>query len=76
MEHWQSCLNPDASHDTVFDEDNGDSAVSTDGAERACRPMPVFFRACQGHSCFAHSIERMYSPCESGMARCHGHLLR
>eukprot|EP00959_Pyramimonas_sp_CCMP1952_P228681 4781136-Pyramimonas_sp.AAC.1 len=37
--------------------------------------MPVFFRACQGHSYSAHSIERTYAPCEFGMARCRGHLL-
>eukprot|EP00959_Pyramimonas_sp_CCMP1952_P313548 6563003-Pyramimonas_sp.AAC.1 len=24
MEHWRSFLNPDASHDTVVDEENGD----------------------------------------------------
>eukprot|EP00959_Pyramimonas_sp_CCMP1952_P277293 5797123-Pyramimonas_sp.AAC.1 len=51
MEHWQSFLSPDASHDTVADEENGDIVISTDRAERASRPMPVFFGACQGHSC-------------------------
>eukprot|EP00959_Pyramimonas_sp_CCMP1952_P214638 4491862-Pyramimonas_sp.AAC.1 len=75
MEHWQSFLNPDASRDTVADEENGDIVIFTDGAERASKPMPVFFRACQGHSCCAHSIERMSAPCEFGMARCHGQLL-
>eukprot|EP00959_Pyramimonas_sp_CCMP1952_P234430 4898486-Pyramimonas_sp.AAC.1 len=37
--------------------------------------MPMFGRACQGHSCFARSIERMHALCEFGMARCRGHLL-
>eukprot|EP00959_Pyramimonas_sp_CCMP1952_P197010 4119575-Pyramimonas_sp.AAC.1 len=37
--------------------------------------MPLFLRACQGHSCFAHRIERMHAPCEFGKAQCHGHLL-
>eukprot|EP00959_Pyramimonas_sp_CCMP1952_P045580 952399-Pyramimonas_sp.AAC.1 len=75
IEHWQSFLNADASRDTVVDEENGDAVISIDRAERAYRPMPVFFRACQGHSCFAHNKESMYAPCEFGMARCHGHLL-
>eukprot|EP00959_Pyramimonas_sp_CCMP1952_P296182 6195685-Pyramimonas_sp.AAC.1 len=73
MGHWQSLLNPDASHDTVVDGDN--TVVSTDRAERASRPMAVFFRACQGHSPFVHSAERMRAPCEFGMARSHGHVL-
>eukprot|EP00959_Pyramimonas_sp_CCMP1952_P408460 8560654-Pyramimonas_sp.AAC.1 len=76
MEHLQPFLNPDASHDTAVDEEHGDIVIFTYRAERASRPTPVFFRACQGHSCFAHSIERTCMPCEFGMARCHGHLLR
>eukprot|EP00959_Pyramimonas_sp_CCMP1952_P057296 1195768-Pyramimonas_sp.AAC.1 len=71
MENWQSFLNPDASHD----EEYGSTVISIDRAERAYRPMPVLFRACHGHYCFAHSIERMHAPCEFGMAQCHGHLL-
>eukprot|EP00959_Pyramimonas_sp_CCMP1952_P033147 695210-Pyramimonas_sp.AAC.1 len=38
-------------------------------------PMPLFFRAHRGHSCFAHSIKRMYAPCEFGMTWCRGHML-
>eukprot|EP00959_Pyramimonas_sp_CCMP1952_P201430 4212254-Pyramimonas_sp.AAC.1 len=76
LEHWRSSLNPDASRDTVVDEENGDIVIATDRAERASKPMPVSFRACQGHSCLARSIERMYAPCVFGMARCRGHLLR
>eukprot|EP00959_Pyramimonas_sp_CCMP1952_P368253 7714058-Pyramimonas_sp.AAC.1 len=74
-ERWQSFLNPDASRDTVVDAENRNRVVSIDRAERARWPVPVFFRARQGHSCFAHSIERTYAPCEFGTAQCHGHLL-
>eukprot|EP00959_Pyramimonas_sp_CCMP1952_P006927 144595-Pyramimonas_sp.AAC.1 len=38
-------------------------------------PCHCSFVRIKGHSCFAHSIERMYAPCEFGMARCQGHLL-
>eukprot|EP00959_Pyramimonas_sp_CCMP1952_P111939 2341151-Pyramimonas_sp.AAC.1 len=62
-ERCHSFLNPDASHDTVEE-----LVISTDRPERATKPMPLFFRACQGRSCFAHSIERMHAPCEFGMA--------
>eukprot|EP00959_Pyramimonas_sp_CCMP1952_P473946 9502611-Pyramimonas_sp.AAC.1 len=64
MEHWQSSLNPDASHDTVVDEENGGQL------------FPLIELNGLGHSCFAQSIERMHAPCEFGLARCHGHLLR
>eukprot|EP00959_Pyramimonas_sp_CCMP1952_P333354 6980253-Pyramimonas_sp.AAC.1 len=37
--------------------------------------MAVFFRACQGHSCFAHGIERTRAPYEFGMTQCRGHSL-
>eukprot|EP00959_Pyramimonas_sp_CCMP1952_P142936 2992305-Pyramimonas_sp.AAC.1 len=49
MGYWKF-LDPDASRDAVADEENGNIVVSIDRASRACRPMPVFFRACQGHS--------------------------
>eukprot|EP00959_Pyramimonas_sp_CCMP1952_P170782 3568730-Pyramimonas_sp.AAC.1 len=75
LEHWRSFLHPDASRDSVADEERGDLVITIDRAERAAKSMPVFFRACQGHSCVAHGIERMYAPCEFGMARCRGHLL-
>eukprot|EP00959_Pyramimonas_sp_CCMP1952_P344231 7209710-Pyramimonas_sp.AAC.1 len=42
---------------------------------RERRPTPVFYRACQAHSCSVPNIERMYAPCEVGMANCHGPLL-
>eukprot|EP00959_Pyramimonas_sp_CCMP1952_P299253 6259278-Pyramimonas_sp.AAC.1 len=58
MEHWKSSLDPDASHDTVADEENENMAVSNDRADRARRAIPVFFGAWQGHSCCAHSKER------------------
>eukprot|EP00959_Pyramimonas_sp_CCMP1952_P298365 6241002-Pyramimonas_sp.AAC.1 len=73
MEHWQSLPNPDASRDTVVDEENGDAVVSVGRAERACRPMPVFFVHVKDILVFAHSIELMCAPCEFGMAQCHGH---
>eukprot|EP00959_Pyramimonas_sp_CCMP1952_P104388 2181888-Pyramimonas_sp.AAC.1 len=38
-------------------------------------PMPIFYRACQGHSTFTASIERMYVPCDPGQDRSHGSLL-
>eukprot|EP00959_Pyramimonas_sp_CCMP1952_P152927 3199261-Pyramimonas_sp.AAC.1 len=75
IKQWRSFLNPDASHDTVVDEEHGGLVITIDRDERAAKPMPLFFRACQGHSCFAHSIERMYAPYGLGMARCHGHLM-
>eukprot|EP00959_Pyramimonas_sp_CCMP1952_P003833 80951-Pyramimonas_sp.AAC.1 len=75
IEQWRSFLNPYASRDAVVDEEHGDRVITIDRGERAAKPMPLFFRACQGHSCFAHSIERMHAPCEFGMARCHEHLL-
>eukprot|EP00959_Pyramimonas_sp_CCMP1952_P188864 3950252-Pyramimonas_sp.AAC.1 len=76
IEQWRSFLHPDASRDTVVDEEHGDLVITIDRAARAAKPMPLFFRACQGHPSFAQSIERMYDPYEFGMARCHGHLLR
>ena len=42
---------------------------------RADRPIPVFFRACQGHSVYAADIERMYAPYDPGLAWCHGPLV-
>eukprot|EP00959_Pyramimonas_sp_CCMP1952_P205374 4294999-Pyramimonas_sp.AAC.1 len=45
------------------------------GGERAKCPVPVFYRACQGHSTLVASIERMYAPYDLGLARCHGPLL-
>eukprot|EP00959_Pyramimonas_sp_CCMP1952_P006638 138601-Pyramimonas_sp.AAC.1 len=75
IEQWRSFLNPGASRDTVVDEEHGDLVITIDRDERAARPMPLFFRACQGHSWFAHSIERMYAAYEFGMAWCHGYLL-
>eukprot|EP00959_Pyramimonas_sp_CCMP1952_P296107 6193562-Pyramimonas_sp.AAC.1 len=74
MERWQSFLNPDASRDAVVDG-KMERVVSVDRAERARRPVPVFLRACQGLSCFAHSIESTCAPYEFGIAQCHGHLL-
>eukprot|EP00959_Pyramimonas_sp_CCMP1952_P094524 1977204-Pyramimonas_sp.AAC.1 len=38
------------------------------GAEITTSPIPVFSRACQGHSTFAASIERMYVPYDPGLA--------
>eukprot|EP00959_Pyramimonas_sp_CCMP1952_P182499 3816259-Pyramimonas_sp.AAC.1 len=37
-------------------------------AERATSPIPVFYRACQGHSTFVASIERMHVPYDPGLA--------
>eukprot|EP00959_Pyramimonas_sp_CCMP1952_P378403 7927031-Pyramimonas_sp.AAC.1 len=37
--------------------------------------MPMFYRACQGHSTFAASSERMYVPYDPGQVRSHGSLL-
>eukprot|EP00959_Pyramimonas_sp_CCMP1952_P353092 7397348-Pyramimonas_sp.AAC.1 len=47
---WISFLTPDASHDAVVDEENGGRIVNVDRAEGATKPIPLFFRACQGHS--------------------------
>eukprot|EP00959_Pyramimonas_sp_CCMP1952_P199685 4176855-Pyramimonas_sp.AAC.1 len=44
------------------------------GGRTAC-PIPIFYRACQGHSALVASIERMYAPYDPGLARCHGPLL-
>eukprot|EP00959_Pyramimonas_sp_CCMP1952_P296604 6204719-Pyramimonas_sp.AAC.1 len=38
-------------------------------------PIPILYRACQGHSTFAASIERMYVPYDPGQVRSHGSLL-
>eukprot|EP00959_Pyramimonas_sp_CCMP1952_P363367 7609149-Pyramimonas_sp.AAC.1 len=38
-------------------------------------PIPIFYRACQGHSTFAASIERMYVPYDPGQVRSRGSLL-
>eukprot|EP00959_Pyramimonas_sp_CCMP1952_P210923 4413810-Pyramimonas_sp.AAC.1 len=38
--HWHSFLNPDTSHDTVADEENGNLVITVDRAERATKPMP------------------------------------
>eukprot|EP00959_Pyramimonas_sp_CCMP1952_P449745 9417110-Pyramimonas_sp.AAC.1 len=46
MERWQSFLNPDASHDTVVDEDHGDTVIPIDRAERAYTPMPHAKHVC------------------------------
>eukprot|EP00959_Pyramimonas_sp_CCMP1952_P131082 2740661-Pyramimonas_sp.AAC.1 len=75
MEHWRSFLDQDASHDTVADAEHGNMVVSIDRADRARRPMPVFFRACRGRSCLVHDREPMHAPYEFGMAQCHVHLL-
>eukprot|EP00959_Pyramimonas_sp_CCMP1952_P329922 6907861-Pyramimonas_sp.AAC.1 len=44
------------------------------GGRHRC-PIPIFYRACQGHSTFVASIERTYAPYDPGLARCHGPLL-
>eukprot|EP00959_Pyramimonas_sp_CCMP1952_P371596 7781143-Pyramimonas_sp.AAC.1 len=38
------------------------------GAERTTSPIPVIYRACQGHSTFVVSIERMHVPYDPGLA--------
>eukprot|EP00959_Pyramimonas_sp_CCMP1952_P131266 2744617-Pyramimonas_sp.AAC.1 len=38
-------------------------------------PMPIFYRARQGHSTCAASIERMYVPCDPGQVSSGGSLL-
>eukprot|EP00959_Pyramimonas_sp_CCMP1952_P082020 1713614-Pyramimonas_sp.AAC.1 len=43
--------------------------------ERSEIAIPIFYRACQGHSTFVASIERMCVPCDPGQVRCHGSLL-
>eukprot|EP00959_Pyramimonas_sp_CCMP1952_P197713 4135018-Pyramimonas_sp.AAC.1 len=50
MEHWRSFLKPDASRDAVVEEENGDVVISIDRAERASRPMPVFFHSCMSRT--------------------------
>eukprot|EP00959_Pyramimonas_sp_CCMP1952_P389833 8169669-Pyramimonas_sp.AAC.1 len=43
--------------------------------KRERRPIPVLYRARQGHSCFVPNIERMYPPYKEGMAKCRGPIL-
>ena len=69
---WNQFLDPPEMSDV------GDVASAITASERSARerlPIPIFFRACQGHLCLAHSIERMLAPYEPGLARCHGLLL-
>eukprot|EP00959_Pyramimonas_sp_CCMP1952_P060204 1257796-Pyramimonas_sp.AAC.1 len=42
--------------------------------ERSAVGIPVFYHACQGHSSFVASIERMNVPYDPGRARSHGSL--
>eukprot|EP00959_Pyramimonas_sp_CCMP1952_P444175 9299478-Pyramimonas_sp.AAC.1 len=74
--YWREFLDPPASRDSVVDEDSGDEIITIDKDKRERRPIPVFYRTCQGHTCLVPNIERMYTPYEPGMAKCHGPLLR
>eukprot|EP00959_Pyramimonas_sp_CCMP1952_P066683 1392074-Pyramimonas_sp.AAC.1 len=58
--YWRDCLDPPASRDSVVDEDSGGQMVLIKEDTRARRPMSVFYRACQGHSCFVPHVERMH----------------
>eukprot|EP00959_Pyramimonas_sp_CCMP1952_P065428 1365956-Pyramimonas_sp.AAC.1 len=40
IEQWWSFLTPDASPDTVVDEEHGDLVITIDRDERAAKPMP------------------------------------
>ena len=64
---WEAFLDPPAM-------DTGPTSAA-DRATRARLPIPVFYRACQGHSCFVPAIERMLAPYEPGLSRCHGPLV-
>ena len=50
----------------------GDASRTID---RHFLPIPVYYRACQGHSLSMLCIERMYVPYEWNLARFHGPLL-
>eukprot|EP00959_Pyramimonas_sp_CCMP1952_P198662 4155358-Pyramimonas_sp.AAC.1 len=56
----------------MWEQHKGGSLQEENGREM---PMPMFYRACQGHSTFVASVERMYVPCDPGQVRSHGCLL-
>eukprot|EP00959_Pyramimonas_sp_CCMP1952_P131919 2758195-Pyramimonas_sp.AAC.1 len=67
MAHWGKFLNqvPRATQSLMR---HVNVIVSIDRGDRARGPIPVFYRACQGRSCFAHDLERTRAPRELGMA--------
>eukprot|EP00959_Pyramimonas_sp_CCMP1952_P453794 9468827-Pyramimonas_sp.AAC.1 len=62
------------SETTVYRMRRNYKARPSQEAERTTSPIPVSYRACQGHSAFVASSERRRVPYDPGLARCHGPL--
>eukprot|EP00959_Pyramimonas_sp_CCMP1952_P238983 4994473-Pyramimonas_sp.AAC.1 len=75
--HWEGYLNPPTSHDSVAGEDDEGEIVSIERGSVDAGQFQFSVACARGTHVLmsVHNIERVYAPCEFGMAKCSVSLL-